>query len=83
MKTLIYKGSMRETKRGCSACGKRNSSTNLKFQRNTEVMLPSGIIKTVTLNVPFDVSDSDADFLLDFEYTLQGKKYKSFIEYYA
>lgn len=62
---VIFNGMIEKRTRGCKPCGKARTETG--FTTVKSFMLPSGITKTFRKGRVEEVSDSDGEFLLQYE----------------
>lgn len=78
MTKIKYIGAI-ETRTAGGCCGRSTaSSTTVTMRHNARFMLPNGEILTVALGEIYELTDDNAEFLLDHSTTHQGKKYKMF-----
>lgn len=75
--TVVFKGVLEESRKGCRVCGGR--SFNLHLATTKTFYLPSGRRITFRVGIPVEVSDADGEFLLTEEYRdTKGKTQKAF-----
>lgn len=75
--TLKFNGITEKKSRGCN-CGGGGRKTEVAFRTTKTFILPSGITKTFRAGKTEEVSKEDGDFLLSYNYTLNGVTKPSF-----
>lgn len=75
---VVFNGTLEKISGGCSRCGSKRKGT-MQFVRTKQYVLPSGQMKTFRVGVPEEVTDTDGNFLLSYEYTdVNGDRRKIF-----
>lgn len=65
---VVFNG-LHERRSGGSGCKCRGRSDKVTFLSSKTYILPSGKVLTFSMDVPMEVSERDAAFLLSYSYT--------------
>lgn len=75
---LKFNGITEKRSKGCPVCGGGGRKTDIAFRTTKTFILPSGVTKTFRAGKIEEVSEEDGDFLLSYNYTLNGVTKPSF-----
>lgn len=64
---------------GCSACGRKRVS-RYNMPRSKRIVLPNGRVETFVVGRKYAMEQSEADFLLNYTYQINGKTENPFVK---
>lgn len=76
---IRFMGMLEKTKKGCPVCGKR-TTTESGYTAMKTYILPSGVTKVFRAGKVEEVSDNDAEFLLQYKFTDKEGKVRQVFE---